>query len=129
MTPKVPKPMCPLLVGYTRVSTEEQAEKRNGLEAQRETIRAAAERRGWDVEYYADEGVSGKSVGPKLREALELLASGQGDGLIVAKTDRLSRSIVNAANIIEAARFQGWSLVLLDLGVVHPLPRDFLAAC
>ncbi|BDB41539.1 recombinase family protein [Mycobacterium kiyosense] len=48
---------------------------------------------------------------------LQLLASGQGDGLVVAKLDRLSRSIVNAANIIEAAQAQGWSLVILDLGV------------
>jgi DNA invertase Pin-like site-specific DNA recombinase len=117
MTPKAPKVVRPLMFGYARVSTEEQAEKRNGLDAQVAALNAEAERRGWDVEHYADEGVSGKSVGPRLREVLELLASGQGDGLIVAKTDRLSRSIVNAANIIEAARAQGWSLVLLDLGV------------
>lgn len=36
---------------------------------------------------------------------------------MVAKLDRLSRSIVNAANIIESAQTQGWSLVILDLGV------------
>lgn len=48
---------------------------------------------------------------------LQLLASGQADGLVVAKLDRLSRSIVNAANIIESAQKQGWSLVVLDLGV------------
>jgi DNA invertase Pin-like site-specific DNA recombinase len=35
----------------------------------------------------------------------------------VAKLDRLSRSIVNAASIIEAAQAQGWSLTILDLGV------------
>lgn len=61
--------------------------------------------------------MSGKTIGPQLREVLQLLASGQGDGLVVAKLDRLSRSIVNAANIIEAAHAQGWSLVILDLGV------------
>lgn len=106
-----------LFFSYTRVSTEEQAEKRNGLEAQRATIDAEAERRGWQVEYYTDAGVTGKVIGPKLREVLGLLASGQGDGLVVAKLDRLSRSIVNAANIIEAAQAHGWSLVVLDLGV------------
>lgn len=107
----------PLMFGYTRVSTEEQADKRNGLEAQREAISAEAARRGWDVEYFTDAGVSGKAVGPQLQEVLQLLASGQGNGLIVARLDRLSRSIVNAANIIESARAQGWSLVMLDLGV------------
>jgi DNA invertase Pin-like site-specific DNA recombinase len=106
-----------LFFSYTRVSTEEQAEKRNGLEAQRATIDAEAERRGWAVEHYTDAGVTGKVIGPKLREVLELLAFGQGDGLVVAKLDRLSRSIVNAASIIAAAQAQGWSLVVLDLGV------------
>ena len=105
------------MLGYTRVSTEEQADSRNGLEAQRETLRLEASRRGWDMEYFSDEGVSGKWVGPQLQEALQELASGQAHGLVVAKLDRLSRSIVNAANIIEAAQAQGWSLVILDLGV------------
>lgn len=36
---------------------------------------------------------------------------------MVAKLDRLRRSIVNAANIIESAQAQGWSLVIVDLGV------------
>lgn len=112
-----PETMQPLMFGYTRVSTEEQAETRNGLEAQRQTIDTTAEHRGWTVEHFADEGVSGKAIGPKLAEVLQLLASGQGDGLVVAKLDRLSRSIVNAANIIESAQAQGWSLVILDLGV------------
>lgn len=105
------------MFGYCRVSTEEQAERRNGLEAQCATIDGEAERRGWAVEHYTDAGVSGRVIGPRLREVLQLLASGQGDGLVVAKLDRLSRSIVNATNIIEAAQAQSWSLVVLDLGV------------
>lgn len=112
-----PEVMSPLMFGYTRVSTDEQADRRYGLEAQRDTIDTEVTRRGWTVEHFADEGVSGKAIGPKLAEVLQLLASGQGDGLVVAKLDRLSRSIVNAANIIEAAQAQGWSLVILDLGV------------
>jgi DNA invertase Pin-like site-specific DNA recombinase len=106
-----------LFFGYSRCSTEEQAEKRNGLEAQHATIDAEAQRRGWAMEYHADPGVSGKVIGSQLQEVLQLLASGQGDRLVVAKLDRLSRSIVNVANIIEAAQAQGWSLVVLDLGV------------
>jgi DNA invertase Pin-like site-specific DNA recombinase len=105
------------MFGYTRVSTDEQALSRNGLEAQHETIATEATRRAWDVEYFSDEGVSGKLIAPQLAKVSQLLASGQGDGLVVAKLDRLSRSIVNAANIIESAQAQGWSLVILDLGV------------
>jgi DNA invertase Pin-like site-specific DNA recombinase len=106
-----------LMFAYTRVSTEEQADRRNGLEAQREAIDAEAGRRGWDVEHYADEGGSGKYINSNLREVLRLLGSGQGDGLVVAKMDRLARSIINAADIMERAQKQGWSLVVLDLGV------------
>lgn len=108
---------CPLFFAYTRVSTEEQAASGNGLEAQRATIEAEATRRGWALEHFADEGVTGKIIGPSLQEVLQLLASGQGDGLVVAKMDRLTRSIINAANFIEAAQAQSWSLVVLDLGV------------
>ena len=106
-----------LFFGYCRVSTEEQADSRNGLEAQRAAIDAEVKRRGWTVEHYADEGVSGKYINGNLREVLQLLASGQGDGLIVAKLDRLARSVVHAANIIEGAQAQGWSLVVLDLSL------------
>ena len=106
-----------LMFVHSRVSTEEQAERRNGLEAQRAVIDAEAERRGWDVEHFADEGASGKYINEKLREVLQLLASGQGDGLVVSKMDRLARSIINAADIMERANGQGWSLVVLDLGV------------
>jgi DNA invertase Pin-like site-specific DNA recombinase len=89
---------------------------RNGFEAQRDSIDAEAQRRGWDVEYSSDEGASGRYIN-SMREALQLLASGQGDGLVVAKLDRLSRSFVNAANIIEAAQVQGSPLALLDPGL------------
>lgn len=110
-------PQGTLMFGYARCSTEEQTEKRNGLEAQRATIDAEAERRGWAVEHYADKGASGKYINGSLREVLQLLASGQGDGLVVAKLDRLARSVVHAANIIEAAQAQEWSLVVLDINL------------
>ncbi len=106
-----------LFFGYARCSTDEQADSRNGLEAQRAAIDAEAKRRGWIVEHYADGGASGKYINGNLREVLQLLASGQGDGLIVAKLDRLVRSVVHAANIIETAERQGWSLVVLDINL------------
>ncbi|MEX7473074.1 recombinase family protein [Mycobacterium adipatum] len=104
-----------VMLGYSRVSTDEQADSRNGLEAQRAAIDAEADARGWDVEHYADEGVSGKIVGPQLLKVMQLLASGRADGLVVSKLDRLSRSIINAATAIENAQKQGWSLVVLDM--------------
>jgi DNA invertase Pin-like site-specific DNA recombinase len=113
------RPDCarPLMFGYCRVSTEEQADKRNGLEAQREAIDAEAHRRGWDIEHFADEAASGKYINGNLGQVLHLLARGQGDGLIVVKLDRLARSVVHAANIIEDAQRHDWSLVVLDLNL------------
>lgn len=106
-----------MFFAYTRVSTGEQADKGNGLEAQRAVIDAEAKRRRWAVEYHTDEGASGKYINAGLREVLALLASGQGDGLVVAKMDRLARSVGHAVEIIEMAQAQGWSLVVLDLGM------------
>ncbi len=107
----------PYMFGYVRVSTEEQAESRNGIEAQEAVLRAEAERRGWDLEVFRDEGKSGKFVNEGLREVLDLLGSGQGDGLVVAKMDRLARSVIHAATITERAQKQGWSLVVIDLNL------------
>jgi len=111
------EPAKALMFGYTRVSTEEQAESRNGLEAQAAAIDAAAECRKWAVEHFSDEGKSGKYVNEGLREVLGLLASGQGDGLVVTKLDRLARSVIHASEIIERANEQGWSLVVLDMNL------------
>lgn len=118
---------APLFLAYTRVSTEEQANSGNGLQAQRAAIEAEAARRGWQLEHFSDEGVSGKYIGPELQEVLGLLASGQADGLVVAKLDRLSRSIINAANIIESSQAQRWALVVLDgnLDLTTPAGRMF----
>jgi len=107
----------PYMFGYVRVSAEEQAESRNGIEAQEAVLIAEAERRGWDLEVFRDEGKSGKFVNEGLREVLDLLGSGQGDGLVVAKMDRLARSVIHAATITERAQKQGWSLVVIDLNL------------
>lgn len=104
------------VLGYARVSTEEQAESRAGLEAQRAAIAAEAERRGWQViDVVEDAGYSGKSTRrPGLRAALEALERGEADVLVVAKLDRLSRSLLDFAGIMDTAQRQGWACVALD---------------
>ena len=111
------------VIGYVRVSTEEQAESRLGIEAQIETITRECERRGWTMEMRVDAGCSGKHVNPQLREALDLLASRQADALVVAKLDRLARSVLHAAEIMESAERQKWNLVVLDLAVDLSTPQ------
>lgn len=54
-------PPAGLVVGYVRVSTDEQGRTRLGLEGQRAAIVAECERRGWQlVEVVEDVGYSGK---------------------------------------------------------------------
>ena len=107
----------PLVLGYIRVSTQEQADSRLGLEAQEAALTAEAERRGWELRIYRDEGASGKNVNPGLREALGQLASGLADGLMVTKMDRLARSVGHASDILVRAQTQGWNLVMLDINI------------
>lgn len=102
------------MLGYIRVSTEEQERSGLGVEAQEAAIKEACERRGWSHELFHDLGRSGKHVNPELRRGLDMLDAGQFDGLIVAKLDRLARSVRHASAIIDSAITQGWALVVLD---------------
>ena len=66
----------------------------------------------------ADNGFSGKNMErPALTQALEYLAAGKYEGLVVAKLDRLSRSVMDFADLLDRSRREGWALVTLDLGV------------
>jgi DNA invertase Pin-like site-specific DNA recombinase len=113
------------VIGYIRVSTAEQAGSGAGLEAQRQTLAAAAEQRGWDlVDVIADEGESGgkrHEKRPGLCAAIERVESGDADALAVAKLDRLSRSVRDLADLAERSRpkgkRKGWGLILLDIDV------------
>ena len=108
----------PRVFGYSRVSTVEQTLSGLGLDAQRDAIDAEATRHGWTVEHCADEGVSG-SVRPQDRSQLGRILDEiePGDVLLVAKLDRLGRNALDVLRIADAARAQGWRLVLLDLGL------------
>lgn len=105
------------MILYSRVSTEEQALSGAGLAAQRHALERAVEYEGWTlVEHIADEGVSGKDLDrPGLRRALQLIADGGADGLVVAKTDRLTRSVVDFADILEWFQLAEATFVALDL--------------
>jgi DNA invertase Pin-like site-specific DNA recombinase len=106
------------VVGYVRVSTDEQGESGLGLEAQRQAIAAECERRGWLLVRVEEDVASGSKLDrPGLSGALEAVARGDVDGLMVAKLDRLSRSVVQFSALLERFRAKGWGLVILDLGI------------
>jgi len=112
--------------GYSRVSTSEQAD-RHGLDAQRATIEAEAARRGWDVRYVVDAGWSGSTLDrPGVTGLLAQIR--RGDVLVVARLDRLSRSLVDFAGLMADATRRGWAFVALDLGVDTTTPVGRLVA-
>ena len=114
---RAPSGTRPRYLGLVRVSTDEQADTGHGLDAQDAQLRGEAERRGWDLEIIRAPGRTGSRMSPELRDALDRLARGEADGLMVAKLDRLTRSVSMADDIIKAAERQGWNLVIADLGV------------
>ena len=117
------------VIGYLRVSTDEQATSGLGLEAQRSRIAAEAAHKGWNIRWLADEGFSAKNLHrPAMREALCLLSAHEADALVVAKLDRLSRSVVDFSNTLSTAKREGWSVVLLDLAVDTSTPNGKLVA-
>ena len=106
-------------IGYTRVSTEEQGDSRAGLEAQEAAIRAEVKHRGWELKEMMSDVASGGSLRKRdeLGRALRMLAAKDADILVVAKLDRLSRSVLDFAGIMENANREGWAVAVLDLGV------------
>ncbi|RZU30469.1 recombinase family protein [Blastococcus saxobsidens] len=113
----------PRAIGYVRVSTDEQVSSGLGLAAQRAAIEAEAGRRGWDLDVLADEGLSAKDLNrPALTAALDRLDRRQADVLVVAKLDRLSRSVGDFGALLDRAARRGWSVVCLDLGVDTTTP-------
>lgn len=106
-------------IGYCRVSTAEQGDSRAGLESQESMIRAEAAHRGWELVEIRSDVASGKSLRHRdeLGRTLRDLRNGAADALIVAKLDRLSRSVLDFASVMETASQENWSLVVLDLGV------------
>jgi len=105
----------PLALAYVRVSTTEQATDGASLDAQRASLTAEAERRGWDLELVADEGFSAKDLKrPGLTQALDRLDNGAADALIAVRLDRVSRSVSDFAGLLTRAKRKGWRVVLLS---------------
>ena len=94
---------------YTRKSSEEGLEQDfNSLDAQREACAAyivSQASEGWSQlsETYDDGGISGGTMArPALRRLLADIAAGKIDIVVVYKVDRLTRSLLDFAKLVEA---------------------------
>jgi DNA invertase Pin-like site-specific DNA recombinase len=103
-------------IGYIRVSSDEQADSGLGLEAQRQRIRAYCNMKGLSlVTIFEDAGVSGgKALGTRPAGS-RLLAEAKKNKpiLVVAKFDRLFRSVADAAQTIADFDKKGIELVAI----------------
>jgi DNA invertase Pin-like site-specific DNA recombinase len=120
-----------LVVGYTRCSTGEQAASGAGIAAQRHAIQTECERRGWTLlTVFEDSAASGGSMAGRraLVEALAAVETGIAGTIMVSRLDRLTRSLMDFAGLMERARRQRWNLVALDLGLDLSTPAGELTA-
>jgi DNA invertase Pin-like site-specific DNA recombinase len=83
------------LIGYARVSTEDQ-----NLEPQRQALRAAG-----CTEIFEEHASGGSRARPELAAALSRVR--RGDTLVVARIDRLARSLSHLLEVVEDLRDRG----------------------
>lgn len=117
------------IVGYTRVSTQEQVTEGMSLDAQDSRIRAWADALGHDVvKVIADEGVSGtKLLGdrPGGAEIVSLIEARrpEAEAVVVVRTDRLGRDAAEQIALLKRFRLGKVGLVAIaqqiDLATPH----------
>lgn len=105
-------------VFYVRVSTKEQGDSRNGLEAQKEAIlKFAKENKVYQIGDFMEEVVSGGNKlqdRPVLLKAIELTRE-HDVYLVTSKLDRLSRNAALVTNMLE----EGFKFVTVEHGFKH----------
>lgn len=90
------------IVGYIRVSTQQQADHGQSLDLQERKIRAMAELQEAElVEIVVDGGQSAKDMNrPGLERVLEMVKLRQVQAVVVLKLDRLTRSVRDLADLL-----------------------------
>lgn len=91
-----------VVVGYARVSTENQLENYS-IEEQTQRLQAYCSAKGWTLrKLYVDGGYSGGNTDrPALQQMLSAIRQGGVDAVVVYKLDRLSRSQKDTLMLIE----------------------------
>lgn len=105
--------------GYIHVSTRGQASEGNGLEAQREALKAAG------AEKLFEDVMTGRVVDrPAFDEMLAKVQSG--DEIMVTKLDRFARSVTQASELIGKLLDDGVTVYVLNVGKLDNSPSGKL---
>lgn len=118
------------VIGYSRVSSDDQSRSGLGLRAQEKAICDACEHNGWElVEVVTDRGESGRSLNrPGILGALNAINAGRVDGLVVSKLDRATRSVQDFAALLDWFDQAEATFVALDLQIDTSSPGGRLVA-
>lgn len=104
-----------IILGYSRVSSEEQAQHGISIDAQRNILEGYAAMMSSKIRIYEDAGFSGKNTNrPALQQLLTDCRSGSVSTVVVWKLDRLSRSLRDTLTIIEDV-FQPRNITLVSV--------------
>jgi site-specific DNA recombinase len=99
-------------IGYVRVSTDKQAERGVSLEAQSEKIKAMALVQSAELLDTIVESESAKNLNrPGMAKLLALVEKGKVQAVIVAKLDRLTRSVKDLCELLERFERRGVALI------------------
>ncbi len=101
------------VIGYVRVSTEDQAQGGVSIEAQRRRIEAYCAAHGLVLaRVEEDAGISARKTTnrPALQRALAALREGEAFGLVAVKLDRLSRTTRDVLDLVARAEKEKWAL-------------------
>jgi DNA invertase Pin-like site-specific DNA recombinase len=101
-----------LAIGYVRVSTDRQADQGVSLAAQTARVRAMATVQGAELLDVVVDSESAKSVNrPGMQRVLGLVNEGKVQVVIVAKLDRLTRSVKDLCGLLELFEKRGIALI------------------
>ena len=109
--------------GYTRVSTDMQAEHGQSLDLQRDQLAGWAQMTQRRIdETIIEGGVSGSVPFAKRPEGGRLFASlARGDSLVCTKIDRFSRNLFDCLSVAQEFQKRGVTLYLLDVDGTDPV--------
>ena len=110
------------VAAYVRVSTQRQVREGDSLEAQQNFIKANIEARrhedGWkdaEVVYLIEKGRSAKNQKrPELQKLRKLIERGEVDAVICTKLDRITRSIIDFADLLRLINSHGVEFISLN---------------
>ena len=103
-------------VSYTRVSTEDQSVNGVSLAAQEQKVKQYAALFDIEiVESLSDPGWSAKNINrPGMKRILEMMQKKEIEAVVVAKLDRLTRSIRDLSEVIDLANKKGIALISVE---------------